>query len=307
MIITEKMLEDFFKDCKFRKRLNTNTLRAYEIDIKQFKDFIDMGDINNDDITEYIHYLNTKYDKFKTIKRKIASIKVLFFYLEYIEAIDNSPFRKIKTKIKEPKLLPKIISSSMIDQIFTFLYEEIKQAKSEYKKKISIRNTAIIELLFSTGIRISELCNIKLDDIDLNNGNLIIYGKGSKERNLFIGNQEVIDILKQHYDLNKEIVNQKNYIFLNREGNRLSEQSIRKLLHNIENKLNLKMHITPHMYRHTFATMLLDNDVDIRYIQKILGHSSISTTEIYTHVSNVKQKEILTLKNPRNDYKKYKE
>lgn len=307
MIITEKMLEDFFKDCKFRKRLNGNTLRAYEIDIKQFIDFIDMGDINNNDITEYIHYLNTKYDKFKTVKRKIASVKVLFFYLEYIEAIDNSPFRKIKTKIKEPKLLPKIINSSMIDQIFKFLYDEIRQAKSEYKKKISIRNTAIVELLFSTGIRISELCNIKLDDIDLDNGNLIIYGKGSKERNLFIGNQEVIDILRKHYDLNIDLVKEKGYIFLNREGNRLSEQSIRKLLHHIEYKLDLKLHITPHMYRHTFATMLLDNDVDIRYIQKILGHSSISTTEIYTHVSNAKQKEILTLKNPRNNYKKYNE
>lgn len=307
MIITEKMLEDFFKDCKFRKRLNPNTLRAYEIDIKQFTDFINMKDFSNDDIKGYIHFLNIKYDKYKTVKRKIASLKVFFFYLEDIGAIDVSPFRKIKTKIKEPKILPKIISSSIIDQIFTFLYDEIKQAKSEYKKGISIRNTAIVELLFSTGIRISELCNIQLDDIDLDNGNLLIYGKGSKERNLFIGNQEVINILRQHYALNREIVNQKGYIFLNREGNRLSEQSIRKLLHHIEYQLNIKPHITPHMYRHTFATMLLDNDVDIRYIQKILGHSSISTTEIYTHVSNAKQKEILTIKNPRNNYKKYNE
>ena len=150
-------------------------------------------------------------------------------------------------------------------------------------------------------MRISELCNLKDYDLDLNERTVKIFGKGAKERLLYIGNDAVIEILKKYKKLYRNKGDDIPYFFLNKYNRKMSEQSIRILLNNLEKDLEISTHITPHMFRHTFATMLLDNDVDIRYIQKILGHSSISITQIYTHVSTAKQKEILSLKNPRND------
>lgn len=165
------------------------------------------------------------------------------------------------------------------------------------------RNITIIELLFSTGIRISELCNIHTNDISFKDRSLKIFGKGSKERILYLGSDQVIDFLKKYIDSNAVTAPENNYIFLNKFNTQLSEQTVRILLKNIENELKLSVHITPHMFRHTFATTLLEKEVDIRYIQNILGHSSISTTQIYTHVTYLKQKQIMIEKNPMNDYK----
>lgn len=158
--------------------------------------------------------------------------------------------------------------------------------------------------MFATGIRVSELCNIKDEDINLEERTLKIFGKGSKERMLYIGSGEVVKILKKYKEVIKDKENN-GFFFINKFNLKLSEQSVRILLNTLEKRLNLSIHITPHMFRHTFATNLLEKDVDIRYIQKILGHSSISVTQIYTHVSYPKQKEILTIKNPRNDFNTY--
>lgn len=295
-------LEDYLEDCSLRKRLNQKTIRAYKIDLKQYFNFI--GNVNDDTkiINEYIHFLNKKYSKHKTIKRKIASVKAFYSYLEYEEIISFSPFRKIRTKIKESKRLPKIIQKEELSKIFQWLFHNLNIANTDYKKRLAIRNIAIIELLFSTGIRISELCNIQIKDINFCEKSLKIFGKGSKERILYLGNDQVIGFLKTYIDLCKNKTQGENYLFLNKCNMRLSEQSVRILLNNIEKELNLSGHITPHMFRHTFATTLLEKEVDIRYIQNILGHSSISTTQIYTHVTYPKQKEILLTKNPMNDY-----
>lgn len=301
----ENLIREYMEDCEYRKRLNHKTLRAYKTDLQQYVEFVDQDYLDYNKIKDYIHYLNQEYSKHKTVKRKIASVKGFFSYLEYTEKIEVTPFRKIRTKLQEPVHLPKTIESTVIEKIFVYLYQEIKEAKSGYKKNNAIRNACIIELLFCTGVRISELCSIKKGDVNLEEGTLRIFGKGSKERILYIGNMNVIRIMKKHYNLHKEGIENAGYFFLNKDSGALSDQSVRKMLNEIESKLELPMHITPHMFRHTFATMLLDKDVDIRYIQKILGHSSISITQIYTHVSNVKQKEILISKNPRNDYLNY--
>lgn len=141
-------------------------------------------------------------------------------------------------------------------------------------------------MLFSTGIRISELCNIKKEDISISDRTLKIFGKGSKERILYLGNDSVIEILNKYWLLHQEVINEISYFFVNKFNNKLSDQSVRILLNNIENRLSQTTHLTLHM----FATLLLEKDVDIRYIQKILGHSSISITQIYTHVTYPKQK-----------------
>ena len=297
----EKQLESYYEDCKFRKRLNEKTIKAYTIDLNQYLEFITTTEINQKIINEYIHYLNKKYLKYKTIKRKIASVKAFYSYLEYEEIIDYSPFNKIKTKIKEPKLLPKTIQKDYIDKIIHLLLKDLKNSKTEFQKKISLRNITLISVMFSTGIRVSELCNIKLKDIDLLEKKLKIFGKGSKERILYLGNSNVVQLCQMYLTYNNTC-KKNEYYFLNKFNKKLSEHTVRILLKKIESELELSTHITPHMFRHTFATTLLEKGVDIRYIQNILGHSSISTTQIYTYVTYSKQKEILTNKNPINDY-----
>lgn len=297
----EKQLESYYEDCKFRKRLNEKTIKAYTIDLNQYLEFITTTEINQKIINEYIHYLNKKYLKYKTIKRKIASVKAFYSYLEYEEIIDYSPFNKIKTKIKEPKLLPKTIQKDYIDKIIHLLLKDLKNSKTEFQKKISLRNITLISVMFSTGIRVSELCNIKLKDIDLLEKKLKIFGKGSKERILYLGNSNVVQLCQMYLTYNNTC-KKNEYFFLNKFNKKLSEQTVRILLKKIESELELSTHIPPHMFRHTFATTLLEKGVDIRYIQNILGHSSISTTQIYTYVTYSKQKEILTNKNPINDY-----
>ena len=297
----EKQLESYYEDCKFRKRLNEKTIKAYTIDLNQYLEFITTTEINQKIINEYINYLNKKYLKYKTIKRKIASVKAFYSYLEYEEIIDYSPFNKIKTKIKEPKLLPKTIQKDYIDKIIHLLLKDLKNSKTEFQKKISLRNITLISVMFSTGIRVSELCNIKLKDIDLLEKKLKIFGKGSKERILYLGNSNVVQLCQMYLTYNNTC-KKNEYYFLNKFNKKLSEQTVRILLKKIESELELSTHITPHMFRHTFATTLLEKGVDIRYIQNILGHSSISTTQIYTYVTYSKQKEILTNKNPINDY-----
>ena len=297
----EKQLESYYEDCEFRKRLNEKTIKAYTIDLNQYLEFITTTEINQKIINEYIHYLNKKYLKYKTIKRKIASVKAFYSYLEYEEIIDYSPFNKIKTKIKEPKLLPKTIQKDYIDKIIHLLLKDLKNSKTEFQKKISLRNITLISVMFSTGIRVSELCNIKLKDIDLLEKKLKIFGKGSKERILYLGNSNVVQLCQMYLTYNNTC-KKNEYFFLNKFNKKLSEQTVRILLKKIESELELSTHITPHMFRHTFATTLLEKGVDIRYIQNILGHSSIATTQIYTYVTYSKQKEILTNKNPINDY-----
>lgn len=298
-----KYMEDYLKDCSLRKRLSQKTIRAYKIDLRQYFEFVGEKKDDLKIINDYIHFLNKKYSKYKTVKRKIASIKAFYSYLEYEEIITFSPFNKIRTKIKEPKMLPKIIQKEDLNRIFTLLFNNLSNANTEYKKKLALRNITIIELLFSTGIRISELCNIHTNDISFKDRSLKIFGKGSKERILYLGSDQVIDFLKKYIDSNAVTAPENHYIFLNKFNTQLSEQTVRILLKNIENELKLSVHITPHMFRHTFATTLLEKEVDIRYIQNILGHSSISTTQIYTHVTYLKQKQIMIEKNPMNDYK----
>ena len=151
-------------------------------------------------------------------------------------------------------------------------------------------------------MRISELCSLKTEDVNLWDRTILIYGKGSKERKVQIGNDDVINILKKYKTDFEEEIQGCNYFFVNQNGRKMSEQSVRRMINKYTSLAAIDLHITPHMFRHTFATSLLEADVDIRYIQEILGHSSITVTEIYTHVAMSKQRDILTTKHPRKDF-----
>ena len=219
--------------------------------------------------------------------------------------IDINPFNKLKLSFKLEKNLPKIILEEELKKIFNYLIIQYENANTNFLKGKSLRNILIFELLLllSTGIRINELCNLKIENINISEKTILILGKGKKERIIYIGNLDTFNVLVNYISTYRK--NSLGYLFVGQNDEEcLREQSVRFILKNICNKLNIDKKITPHMFRHTFATMLLDRDVDIRCIQSILGHSSITTTQIYTYVSSKKQKEILTYHNPINFIKK---
>mgnify|MGYP002512975905 CR=1 FL=1 len=291
----------YIEYCEYRKRLDTKTLKAYKIDLKQYADYCsDLSECFCKDVVDNFITSLHKNHKPKTVKRKIASLKAFFHYLEYKEILEENPFAKLDIRFREAKLLPKTIPFHSIQAFLSTLYAQKKQAESEYQQRCSIRDIAVIELLFATGMRISELCSLKPSDIDLESNNILIYGKGAKERIIQIGNPEVIVALKLYKETFLKEIDSCGYFFVNRLQHKLSDQSVRLMINHYAHLAGISQHITPHMFRHSFATLLLEQDVDIRYIQRMLGHSSISTTEIYTHVSNSKQKDILVHKHPRN-------
>lgn len=294
-------IANYLNYCEYRKRLNFKTLKAYRIDLSQYYAFChDISDpFSKNSVDSYITEL-LKHYKPKSAKRKIASLKAFFHYLEYIEVLTQNPFDKLDVHFREAKLLPKTIPFHSIQKFLSVLYTQKGQAASTYQLKCCLRDIAVIELLFATGMRISELCSLKPSDVDLENNTVLIYGKGAKERILQFGNPEVISALASYQSMFQADISACGYFFVNKRKHKLSDQSVRFMINHYADLAGIEQHITPHMFRHSFATLLLEQDVDIRYIQKMLGHSSISTTEIYTHVSSAKQKDILVNKHPRN-------
>ena len=297
-------IKKYLEYCQYQKRLDKKTLKAYRIDLEQFRTKItadSITEITVDTLEDFIAALHQEY-KPKTVKRKIASVKSLLHYLEYKDAIVHNPFNKIHVKFRDPVILPKTIPLHTVEQFISIMYTHHSEAKTDYQKKNSLRDIAVIELLFATGMRISELCSLKMDDVSLYDRSILIYGKGSKERKIQIGNDDVIHALEEYRDAFLPEMQSCNHFFANQSGRALSDQSIRRMINKYTSLAAIELHITPHMFRHTFATCLLEADVDIRYIQEILGHSSITVTEIYTHVAMSKQRDILTTKHPRKDF-----
>ena len=286
-----KLISTYLDYCKTHKRLSSHTIRAYKNDLMQFYNS------NYDNVESYIEHLTQSNIKTNTLRRKIACMKVFYNYLKYQNIIEENPFNQLRFQFRTEKILPKTIPYDILKSIFSYLEQRVVISKTDYQKQKAERNLLIISLLLSTGIRISELCHIHLKDINLSNKTLHIIGKGKKERILFLGDQKTFNLLETY--INKTRNESNDFLFPGQHSLKpLSEQSVRVILKKIVEQNSLSKTITPHMFRHSFATMLLDNDVDIRYIQQILGHSSISVTQIYTHVSHSKQKEILSSFNP---------
>lgn len=298
----QSMISSYLEFCKNQKRLDPKTLKAYRIDLSQLSSKITATEISSvtaDILEAYISTLHQTYRP-KTVKRKIASIKAFFHYLEYKDIISINPFNKIQVKFREPVILPKIIPLYIIETLLSCMYRQRTLAKTPHQAKCILRDIAAIELLFATGMRICELCSLSPTSINLYDRTVLIYGKGSKERRLQIANDSVLQILQEYQHTFSSDIVECGYFFINNIHKRLSEQSVRIIINHYCSLAAIQLHITPHMFRHSFATYLLESDVDIRYIQEMLGHSSINVTEIYTHVATAKQQEILQNKHPRN-------
>ncbi|MCI8959556.1 MAG: tyrosine-type recombinase/integrase [Lachnospiraceae bacterium] len=297
-------IKDYLAYCQDQKRLDAKTLKAYRTDLAQFHAYVPSSSISEmtpDLLEAFIRNLHQTY-KPRTVKRKIASLKALFHYFEYRDLIGQNPFNKIQVRFREPVLLPRTIPLHTMELLLSTIYRQASDASTTYQKKRALRDAAVIELLFATGIRISELCFLKEADVSLLDRTILIFGKGSKERKIQIGSDAVAHTLEAYKNAFIAEIQSCGYFFTSQNSTPLSDQSVRRMIRKYTSLAAISLHITPHMFRHTFATSLLEADVDIRYIQKMLGHSSINVTEIYTHVAMSKQRDILTTRHPRKDF-----
>lgn len=274
-----------------KKNYSINTYTSYINDLYYFTVFIkkDLTKVTFEDVKDYLEHLNLKKEKPSSVRRKISSLKSFYKFLYKNGYIDKKDYPL--TKVAYPKMekkLPKFI-------YYNDLLEIINEST---KDKDGVRDRLIIEMLYATGVRVSELVNIKISDIDFNNRRIIVLGKGNKERIVYYGEyaEEVLkEYLKTHERKNH------NYLFVNSKGGKLTDRGVRYIIDNIMSKLSVKVHVTPHVLRHTFATDMLNNGCDIKVVQELLGHSSLKVTEIYTHVTNEHLKKVYYECFPRRD------
>lgn len=289
-------ITDYLDACEFEKKLSPNTIKAYRIDLRQFAEFTEQKSADLEILNQYIKHLNQHFAP-RSVKRKLASVKAFYHHLEISGVLEVNPFNKLQIRIHAPRQLPRIIPSQIVKALLQNAYDAYMPGRRDV-----LCDIVVLELLFSTGLRVSELCALSKDTFLLseNKLRLLIYGKGRKERVIQIVTPELLQLLQTYCNTFAAEINEQGAILFNRRGRPLSPQSVRRIIDKYIKRIGIDLHVTPHMFRHTFATSLLDAGMDIRYIQSLLGHSSISTTQIYTHVSAYQQTLLLAEKHPRN-------
>lgn len=247
-------------------------------------------------MNQYIKYLNQSFAP-RSVKRKPASVRAIYHEMEISGLLESNPFNKLHIRIHSPLQLPRIIPNQIVHDLLQNAYDAYTPGCREV-----LRDIVVLELLFSTGLRVSELCALSKGTFLLSNEGvrLLVNGKGRKERIIRIITPELLQLLQTYCnEFSKEIKEQEAILF-NHKGRPISPQSVRRIINKYLNRIGTANHMTPHMFPHTFATSLLEAGMDIRYIQSLLGHSSIATTQIYTHVSTHQQTLLLAEKHPRN-------
>jgi integrase/recombinase XerD len=304
----EEAIKSFLFHCQYEKNLSPKTLKAYSIDLRQFREHLagrleagvaDMAAVDKMTLRGYIQSLFSGNAE-KTIKRKVATVKVFFHHLEREDAISANPFRKMDVRIKETRRLPRSVGLEDLKRLFRYLYDLKRslQDRESHAYLALVRDIAVLELLFATGARVSEVCHLKVEDVDLGAGSVRILGKGGRERIIQVCDDEIMAALRDHRS-NVNAADANGYFFSGRRGRSFSDQSVRSMLKKRVHQAGLSFHLTPHMLRHSLATLLLEEGVDIRYIQNVLGHSSIATTQIYAEVRAEQQRVLLAAKHPR--------
>ncbi len=290
-----KLIGDYLDGCENGKKLSPDTLKAYRIDLRQFREFAGERWAERETLNRYVAHLNRRFAP-RSVKRKLASVRAFFSELSFNEALETNPFDKLHMKIQYPQQLPRTIPEETVRRLLQSAYDGYDPARRE-----TLLDIVVLELLFSTGLRVSELCALTPETVSLSDGGLrlLVRGKGRKERVIEITTPELIELMKTYVSRYAAEISAQNAILVNRRGRPMAPQSVRRIIHNRLQSIGSTGNITPHMFRHTFATSLLEAGMDIRYIQSLLGHSSISTTQIYTHVASPRQAQLLAEKHPR--------
>lgn len=302
-------VEDFISGCRTRG-LSTHTVRAYRQDLQAFQVWVAAAQpdpvLGRDAVTAWLSAMRSEGYAPSTIKRRIACLKVLCRWLEDEERLADNPFHGLRVTVRLPHRLPRNLTRGEI----TALLAEAGRTDPDSDGGNTVGETTsgpiaartlslALELLFTTGIRVGELCGIRLKDIDLDAGTIGIRGKGNRERRVFLVDETIAAQLADYIRRRRPARPEIDTLLLTPRGIAADPNHIRRLLHRHVKRLGLGRRITPHMLRHTAATELLNSGVDIRLVQKLLGHASISTTEIYTHVSDTALQNTLRSLNPR--------
>ena len=284
-------LRSFLNYLLVDKGLSKNTVKAYEADISSFfrwlinKD-LEYKNLQEEHINQYISFLFQKKMKSSSVNRKISSIKSFYIFLVKRNFIKNSPLNDVVTP-KQEKYLPESMSEDEVDKLLN---------SPNVANKIENRDKAMIEMLYATGMRISELVNLKMTDVDMKICVVKVFGKGSKERLVPFG-ETALDSLKAY--LSERVQSSSKEIFLSNRGKKMTRVAFWQRVKIYLVRENLKNSISPHTLRHAFATHLLNRGADLRSVQLLLGHSDLSTTQIYTHIAKQRLSDVLKKHHPR--------
>ncbi len=299
-------IEEFVVHIMNKSNLSEKTLKAYRSDLKNYFSYLEeygaevCGLQDSDVLRKYVNYLLQQNKKVSTIKRKLIAIRLFYAYLNEMDEQLVSPFLHFKFAFQVERRLPKTLTLKECEKLLKHLYVEKQIAKTSFAIFEATRNLCLMDLLISTGIRIGEASNIKLEDIVFYDRTILIHGKGRKQRLLYISSNETWHNIKTWITLLKAQNHKNTYLFINRYHTQLSIYSIENIFYKYRNICKINPSATPHYIRHTFATNLLANGADLRSVQEILGHAKISTTEIYTEVTMKRKKQVLNRYNFRN-------
>ena len=290
-----KYLYSFINYLLVEKNYSVYTVRNYELDVKEFFDYckkmnVSFLDISYKSARSYISYLfDDKKDKTATISRKISALRSFYRYLSN-NGYENYSFDLVKLP-KKGRRLPKYFEYNELEELFNI---------EDLDTPLGQRNVLILELLYASGMRVGELVSVKVSDINHANRTIKILGKGNKERIVYYNNITE-NRLKLYLENGRCKLNKKNsdYLFLNHDGGVLTTRGVEYILDKIIKKTSLTKHLTPHMLRHSFATHLLNEGCDLLSVQELLGHESLSATNVYTHITNDRIKDVYLRSHPR--------
>lgn len=295
----KQYIEDFLTYLSFEKNYSEHTIKAYKSDIVSFLIWINSNCITTDlnKLREYMHFIQRFEYKKTTILRKIASLRGFYKYLYRERIIDNNPASNLIAP-KKNKSLPKFLTDDEMERILNNVH---------ITTPAGFRNKAILELLWATGMRVSELSGLNFGDLELENDEIKVFGKGAKERIVLIS-KRAKKFLQQYINTARPLIpgcngikinnDENSPVFINNTGYRLQTRTIRNVINEIVERIQLPKHVTPHMFRHSFATRLIEHGADLRVVQELLGHASISNTQIYTHISTQHLKEVYNTAHP---------
>ncbi len=294
----DKWIKEFLYFLDVEKGLAKNTLESYGRDLKSFHTFINQNgqksllEISRSDITSYLLYLQKKGRATSTISRNLASIRSFYHFLLNEQALVKDPSSNLESP-KQEKKLPEILSVSEVDLLLS---------QPDTSETTGIRDKSMLELIYATGVRVSEIIDLNMEDINIENGYIRCRGKGNKERIVPLGKVAIKNTKVYLETARCKLVknnNSEEAFYVNHHGKRLTRQGFWKIIKKYAKKANLEGKITPHTLRHSFATHLLENGADLRSVQEMLGHADISTTQIYTHVTQKKLKGVYEKTHPR--------
>ncbi len=296
----KQYIEEFKTYLSVEKNFSEHTTTAYCSDIVSYILWLNGEsclEVNFDKLREYLHFIQRFDYKKTTIARKIASIRTFYKFLFREKYVDSNPALSLSAP-KRPKPLPKFLTPDEVEQILNNV---------KIDTPAGFRNRVILELLWATGMRVSELSNLNFGDINLEENEIRVFGKGAKERIVLMSNRAK-EYLKQYIDSVRGLITAPEYktpdknedspLFINNTGYRLQNKTIRKVINDTVEKIELPKKVTPHVFRHSFATKLIENGADLRVVQELLGHAGISNTQIYTHVSMKHMKDVYETAHP---------